>query len=415
MRGYWTYYLGWIALMYLLRSPWLLLGVVAFLVFRRFIPDPGVLLGTWGRIRSLRGQIEANAANVSARRDLARIYIERKRPARAISLLDEALKRHPDDAELLFLKGLAEHRRGNHEAALEPLVRAVDLDARVGFGEPYLVAGDALFALGRLPEAEDAYARFVEANGSAIEGQLKLARALARAGKRDEASKAVDEALDTHAQLPGYARRKQFGWWLRCQLARASIQRRPGALLVALCVLGFGCFLAFLVFRAVRADLASRNGILPRTFGVRQFLPPPPEKSRFVRVDAARASGAAVARLRGRPKPEAAYDPVVADFACRVWALYGPPDPGTEADFAFTLEDSATGVVFVARAARGFPGYSVMPANRAKADGTLESFDALLDVTRPIDCSVRVASEDGSFRYVVQAGKASALFVEEAP
>lgn len=412
MRGYWTYYLAWIALWYVLRTPWLLLGIVAFLVLRRFIPDPGVLLATWGRIRTLRGQIEANVANVSARRDLARIYIERKRPGRAISLLEEALGRHPNDAELLFLKGLADHRRGQHEASLQPLVRAVEVDPRVGFGEPYLVAGDALYALGRLPEAEDAYARFVEANGSSLEGQLKLARTLARAQKRDEAVKAVDEALDTWAQLPGYARRKQLGWWMRTQLARASIQRRPGAIFVVASGVGFACFLGFLVFRVVRADLGSRSGILPTTFGIRQFLPPPPDKSRFVRVDPGRATDAALARFRGKPKAEESYDPAVADFACRIWALYGPPDAGTDEDFAFTLEDTAAGVVFVARGSSGFPAYSVTPATRARSFGTLESFDALLDVTRPVDCSVRVATEEGSLSYVVKGGKASVLFVQ---
>jgi hypothetical protein len=412
MRGYWTYYLGWIVLIYVLRSPWLLLGIVAFLALRRFIPDPGVLVGTWGRIRTLRGQIEANAANVSARRDLARIYIDRKRPGRAISLLDEALSRHPNDAELLFLKGLAEHRRGQHEAALDPLVRAVEIDARVGFGEPYLVAGDALFALRRLPEAEDAYARFVEANGSSIEGQLKLARTLSREGKTGEAKKAVDEALDTYAQLPGYARRKQLGWWLRTQLAKASIQRRPGAILVVVAILAGACFLGLVVVRGVRADLGSRNGILPRTFGIHRFLPPAPPKTRFVRVEASRGAGSHLARFRSPPKPEEAYAPVVADFACRIWSLYGPPDPGTEDDFAFTFEDTSTGVLFVATSEAGFAAYSVTPATRAKAPVTLEAFDALLDVARPVDCSVGVATEEASVRYAVEGGRPVVLTPE---
>lgn len=405
MRGYWTYYLGWIVLMYVLRSPWLLLGIVAFLALRRVIPDPGVVLGTWGRIRTLRGQIEANAANVSARRDLARIYIARKRPGRAISLLDEALGRHPDDAELLFLKGLAEHRRGKHEAALGPLVRAVEIDARVGFGEPYLIAGDALLALGRLAEAEDAFARFVEANGSSIEGQLKLARTLSRAGKRDEATQAVDEALGTYAQLPAYARRKQLGWWLRSQLAKATIQRRPGAIFIVLCALAATCFLGLLVFRGVRADLGSRNGVLPRTFGIQRFLPPAPPKSRFVRVEPSRGAGSQLARFRSPPKPEEAYAPALADFACRIWSLYGPPDPGTDQDFAFTFEDTSTGVVFVATSQTGFAAYAVTPVTRAKAPVTLEAFDALLDISRPVDCSVQVTTEDGPIRYAVQGGR----------
>ena len=39
MNSYFTYYLAWIFLSYALRTPWLLLGVVVFLVLRRFIPS----------------------------------------------------------------------------------------------------------------------------------------------------------------------------------------------------------------------------------------------------------------------------------------------------------------------------------------------------------------------------------------
>jgi hypothetical protein len=401
MRGYWTYYLGFIVLTYLLRTPWLLLGVVVFLVLRRFIPDPGVVLGTWGRIRTLRSQIEANQANVSARRDLARIYIERKRPKLAVSLLEEALQRHPNDAELLFLKGLALHRKGDHEAALDPLVQAVEADPRVGFGEPYLIAGDALFALGRLPEAEDAYARYVEANGSSIEGQLKLARTLARAGKRDEAKRQVHDALDTYTKLPGYARRKQLGWWLRTQLAKATIQRRPGAILVVLGSLGFLAFLGFLLARGIQRDLASRSGFLPRKFGIRGFLAPPPAASRFSRVQP--AEDAVHARFRSLDARRG-FDPALGDFACRIWALYGPPDAGSEGDFAYTLKDNSNGVVFVARSTGFMAAYSVPPESRRNSPSTLDAFDSLLDVTKPIDCQVSVATENGSLRLGTKGG-----------
>jgi hypothetical protein len=173
-------------------------------------------------------------------------------------------------------------------------------------------------------------------------------------------------------------------------------------------MLSVAAFLGLLVFRGVRADLGSRNGILPQTFGIRRFLPPPPERSRFVRVEPSRGAGAELARFRSPPKPEEAYAPVVADFACRIWSLYGPPDPGTEADFAFTFEDTLTGVVFVATSETGFASYAVMPATRVKAPVTLEAFDALLDVARPVDCSVHVATEDGSIRYAVVGGRATA-------
>jgi hypothetical protein len=142
--GYWTYYLAWIALTYALHRPSLMVGALLFFVLRPFIPDPWVLAKTFGRIRALEAQIAANPANVTARRDLATLWLERRRPGRALSLLDEARVRAPKDAELLYLTGIAKLRSGDPEGALDPLVQSVDIDERLRFGEPYLTAAQAL-------------------------------------------------------------------------------------------------------------------------------------------------------------------------------------------------------------------------------------------------------------------------------
>lgn len=216
--GYFGYYIAIMALTYLVQYPPLLVGIVVLFLARRFIPDPWVLFRTFGRISQLRRQIDANPQNVTARRDLAVIYLDRLRPGAALELVDQALKRFPDDAELLYLKGLAHHRRGEDAQALGPLVRAVELDRRVRFGQPYLVAGDALAALGRYEEAVDSYERFVHASGSSIEGHVKLARALKRTKDIEGRKKALDEAFVTWRSIPGYARRNQVGWWMRAHL-----------------------------------------------------------------------------------------------------------------------------------------------------------------------------------------------------
>src|SRR5687768_12299023 len=141
--GFWTYYLAIFLLAYLFQYPWLLAAIVVFFVLRRFIPDPWVWLRTAGRIRALRQQIDANPSNATARRDLARIYLQRLRPGAALRLLERALERR-EDAETLFLTGLARYRAGDAAGALDPLVRSVAIDPRTSFGEAYLVAGDAL-------------------------------------------------------------------------------------------------------------------------------------------------------------------------------------------------------------------------------------------------------------------------------
>jgi predicted Zn-dependent protease len=218
--GYWTYYLGWIALTYALHRPWVMVGALVFFVLRPFIPDPVLLARTWGRIRALDAQIAANPANVTARRDLAVIWIERLRPGRALALLDEARVRTPKDAELLYLTGLARFRSGDAEGALEPLVQAVDLDPRVRFGEPYAVAAEALIALGRLEEAEDALDRFIASNSSSLQGYVRRAEVCKRRGDAEGAKKALAEAFETWSQLPGYRRRVELRWWFRAWIAR---------------------------------------------------------------------------------------------------------------------------------------------------------------------------------------------------
>lgn len=222
--GYWTYYALTIGLAYATRQPLAFGLALVFWLCRGFLPDPVVWLRTWRRIRSLEGEIHLNPSNMAATRDLARLHLARKRPKRAIALIEATRERmaqstrHPlgsrDDAELLFTLGLARVRAGDAEGALEPLVSAVAIAPDIGRGDPYLVAGEALARLGRWEEAEDALERFVGSNQSSIEGWVKLARVRAR--RRDDGGKreAIAQAKSTWSVLPGFKRRHEWRWYV---------------------------------------------------------------------------------------------------------------------------------------------------------------------------------------------------------
>lgn len=214
------YYVVWIIASYAFQYPPLLAGIVVFFLLRQWIPDPWVWFRTAGRIGGLNRQIAANPQNAQARRDLAMIYLDRLRPGRALVLADEALARFPNDAELLYLKGVAHARRREYAASLEPLVRSVELDPRLRFGLPYLMAGDSLYAVGRFEEAVDAFDRALQLNSSSIEALFKRARAHDAAKEADAAKADLDEALRTFWQLPNFLRRKQFTWWVRAHFAK---------------------------------------------------------------------------------------------------------------------------------------------------------------------------------------------------
>jgi tetratricopeptide (TPR) repeat protein len=216
---YWLYYLLTFAFAYASRYPYAAGIAVLFYLGRDFLPDPVVWLRTGGKIRNLRATLAANPANSTARRDLAVLYLERLRPRTALAVLDAPGA--DDDPELLYLRGVACVRSRRYEDAIAPLVRGVSLNEKLRYGEPYRVAGEALYAIGKFEEAEDAWLRYIHHNSSSVEAWVRLAQARKAQSLPRETRDALDEAVATFRALPWFARRKALGWWARAIVARA--------------------------------------------------------------------------------------------------------------------------------------------------------------------------------------------------
>jgi tetratricopeptide (TPR) repeat protein len=246
--GYLGYYFAWLALSYLIRQPWLLVGLVMLWLVRGFLPPPGALFGALGRAGRLRQQVRVNRANVTARRDLATIYLSLLRPRRALPLLEEGLTLSPDDAELLYLYGVALHRAGRHEEGLKRLLSSIERDQRLRHGHPYFVAGEALLALKRWDDAADAFERFLDFNSSDVAAHSLLARAYAGGGNAEAAKKWLLAGRQTWHGLPGAMKRRQFGAYLKAQWARVTVLKEAAAIVVAvglLALCGLGARAAF--------------------------------------------------------------------------------------------------------------------------------------------------------------------------
>jgi tetratricopeptide (TPR) repeat protein len=214
-----SYYIFWLAAPMVLglvsRHPALLLLVGVGLVARRWLPDPYLFFKYARRVRSLRSDIEANPHNASAQRELALIYLDKRRPARALPLLAAALEREPDSAELLYLKGVALLGVGRPQEAVDPLVAAVNREPRLRYGDAYLKAGDALMLVKRFEDAQQAYDRLVEINRSSIEGRVKLGQVRRALGDQPGAKQAFADARTTYRQLPAFKRRRDWIWSVR--------------------------------------------------------------------------------------------------------------------------------------------------------------------------------------------------------
>jgi len=254
MRSFFLYYLAFGVLSYLVQRPALLLGVVVIFLLRNYIPDPTALFRALTRRGALERALAINPSNVVTRRDLATLYLELRRPAKAIEVLAPAVERSDDDAELAYLFGLALHRAGRSAESLPYFVEAVR-DRVIRYGEPYRAAGDALFALRRFDEAIDAYERFAETNHSDVAVYASLARAYA--ADRDPAAtrKALDRGAETFAHLRGAIRRNSIRAHLEVQWLRARLLREMGATLGFAAAVALGGFVVVGATHLVFADM----------------------------------------------------------------------------------------------------------------------------------------------------------------
>ncbi len=220
--NFFIYYAAFWALQLLVQGridiPWLIGGAIVIFALRRRLPSPYLYFKHANKVRLLCGQIAQNPDNVTARRDLARIWIEKRRPRRALELLDQAARREPNSVELAYLRGRALCDAGQHEAALAPLVQVAQKDERFHYGDAYLLAGRALLELGRAAEAEDALERHVRINSSSVEGWTRLASARQKQSDSPGAADARREALATFAQLPRFRRRRERWWAWRARI-----------------------------------------------------------------------------------------------------------------------------------------------------------------------------------------------------
>jgi len=214
-----TYYLFWLVgptlLAIFLEHP-AFLGIVAVgLVARPWLPDPLLYLRYLGRTRRLETEIRVNRANITARRDLSLIWLEKRRAKQALPLVEEALVQDPSSLQLLQLRGIALLQLRRYEEAVTCFVDVVQRDPRHGFGDPYLRAADALIALQRWDDAEDALEHFVLQNRSSVEGQYKRALVARGRGDRVAFKQALREARGLYRELPRYQQRRQFSWYVR--------------------------------------------------------------------------------------------------------------------------------------------------------------------------------------------------------
>lgn len=192
--------------------------VILYIIDRRFIGlSPSLVkpLRRMGRIRKLRHQLDMNPNDLTSKLDLAKLLIEKKSFRAARELLEPLRDRESveQSAEYWDDLGTSLLRTGELEAGEAAIRRALSINPRVKYGQPYLrlaAMNSTRDTVQALQDIED----FQQIHTSSCEGYYRLAQLNKLMGRKAEAKRALEESTKLYRMLPRYKRREERRWAL---------------------------------------------------------------------------------------------------------------------------------------------------------------------------------------------------------
>ncbi|HSB78644.1 MAG TPA: tetratricopeptide repeat protein [Candidatus Methylomirabilis sp.] len=178
----------------------------------------------WGEAGRLRRDLAVNPHNAAARAELGAILVRHGRFREARAELTQAMPRVDDLPEANYSLGLCLLHDGEVEKGRELVERALAINPKFGYGEPYLRLGDYRAERGEWEQAAERYRQATGIHSSSVEGWYKLGQALTHLGKRDEAKTALQEAITSYRTAPWYRRADDRPWKRRARRLQRTLQ-----------------------------------------------------------------------------------------------------------------------------------------------------------------------------------------------
>jgi len=199
----------------------LVLLAVLYLLDRRFLGfTPSFLkpLRRRSRIARLRRELALSPNDTSAKHELARLLLERRDYREARKVLEPLSDILESSAEYWDDLGNALIHTGEPERGEDAVIRALELNPRVKYGEPYLRLAELHAAKDR-DKALRCLEAFRDIHSSSAEAHYRMGVLYRDMGRPAEAKAAFREALDVYRSLPRYKKRQERKWALRSYVA----------------------------------------------------------------------------------------------------------------------------------------------------------------------------------------------------
>lgn len=224
MRGLFGFYL----LSRLFGDPIIALAVLIVLwliIDRKFIglfPDWFSPFRRARAIRRLRQTLNHNPADANAALELGSLLAEAGKWQEALPYLERAAAKL-ESAHAFFQLGAAYVRVGKLVEGHEALTKALAMNPRVGYGEPYLYLAELQLKrdgkIGEVPGLDETLRNY-----GSVEVRYRLGRLYEQAGDPETARRMYQEAWETHRENPRFLKRQHrrtaLRAWLRSRLVR---------------------------------------------------------------------------------------------------------------------------------------------------------------------------------------------------
>lgn len=220
-------FIGFMLLWRLLGNPFLAIIVilaVVYLLDRRYVgvfPSLTKPYKRMKRISTLRREILMNRNDVTSKHELARLLIERKKYQEALVLLDSIQVQFDHSAEFWNDFGTVNLRLGHIQKGEEYIHKALALNPRVKYGQPYLTLA-GIYQHTDQKKAEQYVRQFQEIQSSSSEASYLLGMMYKEMGRKQEANDAFRESIDIYRSLPKYKKRQERKWAVRSILRKMS-------------------------------------------------------------------------------------------------------------------------------------------------------------------------------------------------